>query len=95
LDAFFIEVRVSGSGLSQAFPQQLPGPAQLPVPGAAPQQVVSPGPGTWCRLLPEIAAWAENIFLMLPPPQWAQQTLSADPETITSKVFPQSRHSYS
>ena len=57
-------------------PQQLPGPAQpAAIPGADPQQAVSPGPGIPCRLEPVREEGADNMRLTLVPPQAAQEAI--------------------
>ena len=57
---------------SQAFPQQLPGPAQPAWPGDDPQQAVSPGPGMEEEAVPDRDEWADMSFLRLPLPHRLQ-----------------------
>jgi len=69
------DLRLPTSDLShpiQAFPQQLPGPAQPARPGDDPQQAVSPGPGIPAEAVPEREEWADMSFLRLPLPQRLQ-----------------------
>jgi hypothetical protein len=56
----------------QAFPQQLPGPAQPARPGDDPQQAVSPGPGMEEEVVPDRDEWADMSFLRLPLPHRLQ-----------------------
>jgi hypothetical protein len=53
----------------QAFPQQLPGPAQPAVAGEFPQHAVSPAPGRLLFLTPEREETGESIFLTWALPQ--------------------------
>jgi hypothetical protein len=57
---------------SQAFPQQLPGPAQPAWPGEEPQQAVSPGPGMAPDGVPDRDEWADISFLTLLLPHCSQ-----------------------
>jgi hypothetical protein len=76
----------------QAFPQQLPGPAQPAWPGDDPQQAVSPGPGMAVEVLPDRDEWADMSFLILPLPQRWQNTVVFSVDIRISATWPQSVH---
>jgi hypothetical protein len=75
-----------------ALPQQLPGPAHPAFVGVEPQQDVSPGPGNFEELEPDIDECAESIFLRFSLPHPAHRGLSVEDEIRTSLTSPHSTH---
>ena len=65
--ADFIRQEIFGyKSYAGSFPQQLPGPAHPACEGVEPQQAVSPGPGNFEAVKPDLEEWAEIIFSRLP-----------------------------
>jgi len=80
----------SGTGQSVCFPQQLPGPAQPEWDGEAPQQEVSPGPGSPRLAAPDRDDGAESSLVRFALPQDLQVGSSSEDAISTSLVAPHS-----
>jgi hypothetical protein len=60
------------------------------MPGAEPQQAVSPGPGIVCERVPDIEEWAASSFLSPRLPHSGQVGFAFAEVTRSSLVFPHS-----